>query len=242
MSGHSKWANIKRKKGIKDQEKAKIFTKLSRLITLAVIEGGKISDPEKNVKLRLIIEKAKENNIPKENIQRAIDRALSTDVANLKELVYEGFGPYGTVFVIVATTDNSNRTYNDVRNLLEKAGGKIGASGSVLHNFSHSSVALFDKMQHTEESIMKIAEEIEAIDIEQNDDSYIIYFPFEKLGYAQHELSQKPLQLEPIYRPLTTIVLATEDQESAIVSLVEAINELDDIQKVYANLGEDFNL
>lgn len=242
MSGHSKWANIKRKKGIKDQEKAKIFTKLSRLITLAVIEGGRISDPEKNVKLRLIVEKAKANNMPKENIQRAIDRALTTDASNLKELVYEGFGPHGVLFVIVATTDNSNRTYNDVRNILEKAGGKLGASGSVLHNFSHVSVAVFDGTQETEESTMAIADSLEATDIEQSDDSYIIYFPFEKLGFAQHSLGQKPTQLEAIYRPLTTAMLQSEDQESEIMSLVESIEQLDDIQKVYANLGDNFNI
>jgi YebC/PmpR family DNA-binding regulatory protein len=234
LSGHSKWANIKRKKGIKDQEKAKIFTKLSRLITLAVIEGGKIPDPEKNVKLRLIVEKAKANNMPKENIERAIDRAISTDVSSLKELVYEGFGPYGSMFVIVATTDNSNRTYNDIRTIIEKAGGKVGASGSVLYNFNRCSVAVYKKTEQTEESIMKIVDELEATDFEETEDEYVIYCAFEKLGSAK--------QLAPYYRPLTTISLDSEDQEGEIISLINNIEELDDVQNVYVNLKDYFNV
>src|SRR5690349_17049701 len=119
MSGHSKWSQIKRKKGVKDAQKGKIFSKLARLITLAVLEGGGITDPNANMKLRMAVEKAKKENMPKENMQRAIERGVSPGKDRLIEVFYEGFGPSGIALMIQATTDNTNRTLNEVRTILE---------------------------------------------------------------------------------------------------------------------------
>lgn len=142
MAGHSKWAQIKRKKGIKDQEKGTVFTKLSKLISLAVSEGASITDPERNIKLRLAIDKAKAQNMPKDTIERAIQKGRGLERDALKEVVYEGFGPDGTGFIVHATTDNSNRTYSEVRHAFDRNGGKIGVPGSLQYMF---------KIEHTPE-------------------------------------------------------------------------------------------
>src|SRR4051812_30449460 len=120
MSGHSKWANIKRKKEANDKVKGAVFGKLSRLITIAVTEGGGLPDPENNVKLRFAVEKARSENMPKENIQKAIEKGSGPNIQELKEVVYEGFGPGGVALLIVTTTDNSNRTHAEIRNVLER--------------------------------------------------------------------------------------------------------------------------
>src|SRR5438132_496161 len=131
MSGHSKWSKIKRQKEVTDKVKGAAFAKLSRIITLAVIEGGGIPDPVNNVRLRLSIEKAKALNMPKENITRAIEKGAGPHKLELKEVVYEAFAPHGISVIIVATTDNSNRTFAEIRTILERNGGKMGTQGSV---------------------------------------------------------------------------------------------------------------
>ena len=135
MAGHSKWKQIKHKKAANDQQRAKIFSKISKLITSAVIEGGGFSDPNINVKLRLAIDKAKNANMPKDNIARAIEKGSGPDRVHLKEVLYEGFGPHGVALVVHATTDNSNRTVVEVRSVIEKAGGKLCVQGSVAYLF-----------------------------------------------------------------------------------------------------------
>lgn len=135
MAGHSKWKQIKHKKAANDQQRAKIFSKISKLITSAVIEGGGFSDPNINVKLRLAIEKAKGANMPKDNIARAIEKGSGPDRVNLKEVIYEGFGPHGVALVIHATSDNTTRTVNEVRTVIDKEGGKLGVQGAVSYLF-----------------------------------------------------------------------------------------------------------
>lgn len=182
MSGHSKWSKIKREKQAKDKQKGNIFSKLSRLITLAVIEGGGITDPENNIKLRLAIEKAKNLNLPKENIERAIEKGTGPESQELKEVVYEAFGPEGVSLIILATTDNMNRTLSEIRNVLELHGGKLGTQGSVLHLFKKSGLSTFEVMP-----------------------------------YASVEISDK-------------------DVVKRVLGLVDAIENLDDVQKVFSNL------
>jgi len=235
VSGHSKWANIKRKKEANDERRGKIFTKLSRLITLAVVEGGGIPDPEKNVKLRLIIEKAKASNMPKENISRAVERATSNDAKNLKELIYEGFGVQGVSILIVCTTDNSNRSYNDVRSTLEKLGGKIGSPGSAIFNFQKCGIVIFNKTDVSEDELMQITENIEAFDIEEEEESYVIYFPFEKLGHLEKGIGNLKQQGEVYYRPLNSIKV-TQQQSEELMHISEVLEDLDDVQKVYMNV------
>jgi len=173
MAGHSKWKQIKHKKAANDQQRAKIFSKISKLITSAVIEGGGFSDPNINVKLRLAIDKAKNANMPKDNIARAIEKGSGPDRVHLKEVLYEGFGPHGVALVVHATTDNSNRTVVEVRSVIEKAGGKLGVQGSVSYLFqvSHNPELEFTPLFNVEitesavsEQIIKLLEQLEELD------------------------------------------------------------------------------
>lgn len=140
MSGHSKWSKIKREKEVKDKQKANIFSKLSRLISLAVIAGGGITNPENNVKLRLAIEKAKSLNLPKDNIDRAIEKGLGPDSQKLKEVIFEAFAPGGVVLVIMVATDNMHRTLSEIRNVVESYSGKLGNQGSVMYLFKKNNL------------------------------------------------------------------------------------------------------
>jgi YebC/PmpR family DNA-binding regulatory protein len=239
MSGHSKWANIKRKKGIKDQEKGKVFTKLSKLLTLSVLEGGGIADPEKNVRLRLMIEKAKANNMPKENIARAIDRAHSKESANLKEAVYEGFGLMGSSIIIVAATDNHNRTFNEVRVTLEKNSGKIGTPGSASYSFQKCGMVEIDKTAITEDSLMQFAEDIEAYDIESEGEQYTLYIPFEHIGRIKESLNDVSYRAEQYYRSQTSVKITDMAAAEAMVTLIDALENLDDVSHVFSNI--EFN-
>lgn len=173
MAGHSKWKQIKHKKAANDQEKAKIFSKLSKLITIGVVDGGGATDPTLNLKLRLAIDKARQANMPKDKIERAIEKGSGPDKNNLKEAIYEGFGPHGVALVIHATTDNSNRTVHEVRAIIEKHGGKLGSQGAVSYLFqvSHApeleytplfNVDIADK--DTSEKILSLLEALEAQD------------------------------------------------------------------------------
>ncbi len=238
MAGHSKWAQIKRKKQAKDQKRGKIFSKLSREITLAVIAGGGIPDPEKNVRLRMAVEKAKSLRMPKENIERAIQRAIGGGREALKEYFYEGFGPFGIALIVYATTDNNNRTLNEVRQILEKNGGKLAVQGAVKHIFKRCASAAFEKSRVEEEKVFEFADRLQAFDIEEDKDSYIVYFPFEKLGEAKEVLEE--MKIEGVHPELdykSEVLVKIEEPEKAkrVLSLVEELENLDDVQRVFAN-------
>lgn len=235
MSGHSKWSTIKRQKGINDQKRGQIFTKLSRAITLSVSEGGGITDPEKNVKLRLAIARAREENMPKDNIERAIERAKGPEASNLKEAVYEGFGRGGVSLMIVATTDNPNRTHSQIKTTLEKLGCKLGSVHSVAYLFEKCGIVVFDKKECDENALFSITEKLGALDVEDDGASYIVYIPFESLGTVAHlEGSIVPTTMDVFYRPTTTVSLNESDIQQT-GKLVEALEELDDVSKVYTN-------
>lgn len=227
MSGHSKWANIKRQKEVKDMARGNIFSKLSRAITLAVIEGGGITDPAGNVKLRLAIEKAKQFNMPKDNIQKAIDRGAGPSKNQLKEVIYEGFGPHGIVIIIQSTTDNPNRTLSEIRNVLEKHGGKLGNQGAVSYLFQKCSSIVIEKTKASQNQVFELAEKIDGFDIEENERSFTVYFPYENLGKAG--------EAEVDYKPTTLIKIENENKTKTILSLVEALEQLDDVQRVFTN-------
>src|SRR3990167_9111836 len=215
MSGHSKWSQIKRKKGLTDQKRGQIFSKMSRLITLSVKEGGGITDPEKNVKLRLAVTRAKSENMPKENIDRAISKASGGESGSVQEVLYEGFGPSGVSLVITGVTDNANRTHSEVKNLLEKNGGKIGTVGSVAYLFDKCGLIAFDKETTAEEAVFSFADKINAIDIESTGDSYIVYIPFDKLGLVPTFTSGlEPTLVEPYYRPKSPILVPDKTKNS----------------------------
>ncbi len=227
MSGHSKWANIKRKKEANDKVKGSVFSKMSRLITLAVLEGGGITDPEHNVKLRLAIEKAKQSNMPKDNISRAIEKGIGPNKELLKEVVYEVFAPGGTALLILATTDNPNRTLPEVRNVLERRGAKIGNQGSVSYLFQKCGMIVLKKEAAPEDKLLQFSEEAGALDIDQDSENYYVYIPFEKIGKVQGA--------EIDFRPLTKVKIEDETKAANMLSLIEALEELDDVQKVFGN-------
>jgi len=243
MSGHSKWANIKSKKGVKDKARGTLFSKLSRVITLAVLEGGGLTDPENNIKLRLAVEKAKEGNMPKENIQRAIERGIGPNKDQIKEVIYEGFGPGGAALILLTTTDSPNRTLTEIRNVMDRHGGKLGIQGSVNYLFKRCGLVIFEKNKVKEDDVFGFADKIKAFDIEEDKEQFSVYFPFENLGHIKEYL--KGIEASPAeidYKPLSYIKISEKEQATRIINLIEALEELDDVHKVFANfdIPEEF--
>jgi len=236
MSGHSKWANIKRKKEVTDKAKGAAFAKLSRLITLSVIEGGHEGNPDHNFKLRLTIEKARAMNMPKENIQRAIEKGTGEDKHSLKEVMYEGFAPHGVAILIHATTDNPNRTVNEIKNCFEQHGGKLGSLHSVAYLFRHCAKITFDRTENGEEYVFEFAQSLKAIDFDEDENSYYVYIPFELFGrIKEHLLKVKPRSTEILFKPQATVPQADEGEARRVGELVESLEELDDVHQVYSN-------
>lgn len=237
MSGHSKWANIKHKKEANDKVKGSIFAKLSRLITLAVIEGGSIPNPDNNFRLRLVIEKAKSVNMPKENIERAIEKGYGPNKSQLKECVYEAFGPYGSHMIITASSDNPTRTVNEIKSKLEQFQGKLGTQGSVMYLFKKVGVVIFDKLICKEDAVFEFAQNINAIDIENNEASYTVYVSFSQLGNIKEKMNDLvSVSIEVEYKPDTYVDLLEEKELLKIKSMIESLEQLDDIHDVYINI------
>ena len=237
MSGHSKWANIKRKKEANDKVKGNVFGKMSKIITLAVLEGGGMTDPDHNVKLRLAIEKAKSANMPKENIQRAIEKGTGPDKSQLKEIIYEGFAPGGVSLIILTTSDNHNRTLTEVRNIMEKHEGKLGAAGAVGYLFKKCSLIIFSKQEVQEEAAFEAAEHLQAFDIDQDDTHFYVWFPYENLGHIKDKLGDiKYESAEVDFKPQSIIELNDPAKMQKVENLINLLEELDDVHKVFANL------
>ena len=237
MSGHSKWANIKRKKGVNDKIKGNVFGKMSRLITMSVTENGGLTNPDDNVRLRLAIEKAKSFNMPKENIERAIDKAVGPEKSQLKEVVYEGFAPYGVSLIILATTDSQNRTLSEVRNVLERHNSKLGSSGSVGYLFKKCALIIFEKTVVNQEKILEIGDLLEAFDIDEDDSRFSVYFPFENLGHIKDKIKDIVyVSAEIDYKPQSSILIEDEKKLHIINDIIEALEVLDDVQTVFTNI------
>lgn len=236
MSGHSKWANIKRQKQAADLKRGQIFSKLSRLITLAVVQGGGITDPEYNVKLRLAIEKAKQANMPKENIKRAIERGVGPEKDQLKELIYEALGPENVGLLILATTDNPNRTRTQIREILEKNGGKLVDSGAVNYLFTRCGLVIFSKNKISEEKVFDFASKADALDIDEDKDNFYVYLPFENLGKIKEFLGDLVYETAEIdFKPNSLISIENPEKAKQILNLVDLLEGLDDVQKVFGN-------
>ena len=237
MSGHSKWANIKRKKEAQDKQKGKIFGKMSRLITIAIIEGGGITNPDSNIRLRLAIDKAKQENMPKGNIERAIEKGTGPIKDWLKEVVYEAFGPHGSVFLILSTTDNGKRTLSEVRNTLERNTGKLGNYGSVSYQFRKCASIIFPIKDNKEDDILSFSEKISAFDIDEDESCYKVFFPYEQLGHVKTFTDNLIFEAPEIdYLPLTKIKLINHDEVQKVFNIIEALEELDDVHKVFTNI------
>lgn len=236
MSGHSKWATIKHKKAKTDQERGKIFTKLVREITSAVKQGG--ADQNGNARLRLAIEKAHQNNVPADNIKRAIDKAAGGgEGASLDEIIYEGYGPAGVAVMVECMTDNRNRTVSEIRNLFSRHGGNMGDSGCVSWMFNKRGIISFDKAKVNEEELSLEAIELGAEDIEVETHAIHVITKPEEMEKVRDGLKSKgyvSASAEITMLAKTTVPLDKDAAQKA-VGLVSALEEHDDVQNVYAN-------
>ena len=236
MSGHSKWSTIKRKKGAVDAKRGKIFTKLIREIATAARIGG--GDVDANPRLRLACEKARSSNMPKDNITRAIAKGTEGGVGEAyEEAVYEGYGPGGVAVYLEVLTDNKNRTVGDVRHILTKHGGNLGATGCVGYLFEKRGVLAFDRSAIDADRLYEVALEAGADDVIESDDTLdVIVAPsgFEALKGGLLAAGFEPSRAEIGLEPSTTVSLEGDDAET-MLRLADALEDLDDVQNVYAN-------
>jgi YebC/PmpR family DNA-binding regulatory protein len=235
MAGHSHWAGIKHKKGRADKERAKIFSKLSREITVAAKLGDK--DPDMNPRLRTAIQAAKQANMPKDNISRAISKSEMSGDKNYESLRYEGFGPSNVALIIETLTDNKNRSASSIRTVLQKNGGRLGESGSTTHMFSNCGVIHVDKKKIKEEEIFEIAINAGAKDCLSLGEIFEIITEKEDFYKVKTELENKIeiLNYSSVeWRPLNYINLGKEQSEQ-IADVLNALEELDDVQNIFTN-------
>ena len=240
MSGHSKWAKIHRKKGLLDAARGKVFQKLAKEIMVAA-KGGS-PDPSQNAALRLAVDKAKAQNMPKDNIQKAIEKATGgTDGANYENVRYEGYGHGGVAFMVDCLTDNRNRTASMVRSAFTKACGNLGTDGSVCYMFERRGSIVIPG-EYDEDTMMMAALDAGAMDFEKVEDTYLIttdQSTFTAVKDALEEADVKEfLQCELTYIPNMEVELDDEGKEK-VEKLVETLEDLDDVQDVYYNLKED---
>lgn len=238
MSGHSKWATIHRKKGLLDAERGKIFQKIAK--ELYVAAKGTNGDPNDNPGLRLVVEKAKSNNMPKDNIQKAIDKAVkSTGGEDYESVRYEGYGPNGVAFMVDCLTDNRNRTAMLVRSTFTKRGGNLGTDGSVSYMFERKGVIVIDKTLD-EDTVMMTALDNGADDVVTNDDSYEIYTTpdaFLKVKTSLEELGVTNFLTSEITYVANNLVELDEEATEKVLALSDALDEIEDVQNVYHNLS-----
>jgi len=235
MAGHSKFKNIMHRKGAQDKKRAGMFSKLSREITVAAKSG--MPDPDMNPRLRAAISAAKAQSMPKDNIQRSVDKAARGDAETYEEIRYEGFGPGGVSLIIEALTDNRNRTATNVRTAVSKNGGNLGASGSVSHGFDRVGLINYPATAGSAEKVFEAALDAGAEDVSSSDDGHEIWT---EIG-ALHEVAKA---LEPVlgeyegaklaWRPQTSIDV-TEDDAVTLLKLIDALDEDDDVQQVWGN-------
>ncbi len=240
MSGHSKWATIHRKKGLLDQQRGKVFQKLAKEIMVAA-KGGS-PDPQQNAALRLVVDKAKAQNMPKDNIQKAIDKAVGAgDSANFESIRYEGYGHGGVAFMVDCLTDNRNRTASQVRSSFTKAGGNLGTDGSVSYMFERRGSIVIPS-DYDEDTMMMTALDAGALDFERVEDTYVITTEqgsFTAVRDALEDAGVKEfMECELTYVPNMEVTLDEEGAEK-VHNLVDTLEDLDDVQDVYYNLKED---
>lgn len=237
MSGHSKWANIKNKKAKMDAQKGKIYTRFSKLIIVAVREGG--PDPNSNSKLKDVIEKAKQVNMPNENIERAIKRATGElSGADYEEIMYEGYGPSGVAILVDATTDNRNRTAGEMRHIFDKHGGNLGETGCVAWMFEKKGLIIIEKDDSTDvEEIMMLAIDAGAEDVDEQEDSIEVTTSVENFAAVKDAFEKNGIKIfsaDLTYIPKTTLSLPESECEK-VERLIEALEDHDDVQNVYTN-------
>ena len=235
MAGHSQFKNIMHKKGKQDAIRSKLFSKLAREITVAARMG--LSDPAMNARLRAAVIDARAENMPKDNIERAIKKASGADGENYDEVRYEGYAPGGVAIIVEALTDNRNRTAGEVRSNFAKAGGALAETGAVSFMFDRVGLVVFDKFVATDDAMLEAAIEAGADDVVSGPDGHEVITSVESLRDAQKTLEAKfgePRKASIVWRPQNTIAVDDESGEK-ILRLVDALEENDDVQNVYAN-------
>lgn len=237
MSGHSKWSKVKHQKAVTDSVKAKEFTKAVRAITIAVHEGGGVTDPIGNFKLRLAIENARAVNMPKDNIDRAIERAGGIGGRGIETILYEGFGPKGVAILIESVTDNRQRTVSVVRNALEKHGGHLGPPGSVHYLFDAVGIIVVPKEGTAYDTLLEMAINAGARDCIEEADGYVLFTESSLLFSVKSAVEEKGVTVihaDVVYQPKMTMPM--EDAHKAVLEgLVETLEDSDDVQRVFTN-------
>ena len=235
MAGHSHWAGIKHKKGKADKQRSKIFSKLSKEITVAAKLGDK--DPAMNPRLRSAIQAARSANMPKDNIERAIDKSSTNTELNFENLRYEGFGPEKVAVIVETLTDNKNRTASKIRTIFQKAGGNLGTQGSASHNFKQLGVIKIDKKEITDEQIFELAIDAGADECKSNSDIHEIQCSTNEIYNVKKELEKKVsnfVSTEIEWIPTNSVEISKEKNEN-LIDFFESLEEDDDVQNVYSN-------
>ncbi|MBQ2545396.1 MAG: YebC/PmpR family DNA-binding transcriptional regulator [Clostridia bacterium] len=239
MSGHSKWNNIKNKKEKTDAQKGKVFTKIGKEIAICVREGG--GDPNTNGKLRELIAKAKANNVPNDNIDRAIKKAMGAEAVQYEEITYEGYGPSGVAVIVETATDSRNRTASEVRHYFDKYGGNLGATGCVSYMFDDKGVIVLlkeDNEDADEDALMEAALEAGAEDFAATDETFEITTEVDDLYAVRDELEKLGYKIESAEEdkiPQTYVTLTDEDDIKNMNKLIEMLEDFDDVQEIYHN-------
>ncbi len=239
MSGHSKWSTIKRTKGVKDAARGAVFTKLGNAIAIAARSG---TDPETNFALRLAMDKAKAANMPAANIQRAIDRIKEKGAADLTEVMYEGYGPGGVAILVEVATDNINRTYPEVRLAFSKHGGNIAEKGAVAFQFDHKGMI---RVTASGDDFMLTALDAGAEDVQDEDGESVVYTAPTDLARVRDGLKAQGFTIteaELTYVPNNTIEITDKDTAGKIMRLMDALDDVDDVQNTHVNFDIDESL
>ena len=237
MSGHSKWASIKHSKGKADKQRSKIFSKLSKEISVAAKLGDK--EPDMNPRLRSAIQAARSANMPKDNIERAIDKSSINTETNFENLRYEGFGPNKIAVIVETLTDNKNRTASNIRNIFQKSGGNLGTQGSASHNFNQLGVIKIDKKEISDEKIFELAIESGADECISSDNFHEIQCPMNEIYNVKKNLEKiiaNFVSTEIEWLPLNSVDLEKDKIEAAI-EFLETLEDDEDVQNVYSNIN-----
>ena len=237
MSGHSKWASIKHSKGKADKQRSKVFSKLSKEISVAAKLGDK--DPAMNPRLRSAIQAARSANMPKDNIERAIDKSSANNENNFENLRYEGFGPDKIAVIVEALTDNKNRTASNIRTIFQKSGGNLGTQGSASHNFNQLGIIKIDKKEISDEQIFELAIESGADECISHEDFHEIQCPMNEIYNVKKNLEKTIanfISTEIEWVPLNSVDVEKDKMESAI-EFLETLEDDDDVKNVYSNIN-----
>ncbi len=235
MAGHSHWAGIKHKKGKADKLRSKIFSKLSKEITVAAKLGDK--DPSMNPRLRSAIQAARSANMPKDNIERAINKSSMNAELNFESLRYEGFGPEKVAVIVEALTDNKNRTASKIRTIFQKAGGSLGTQGSASHNFIQLGIIKIDKKEVSDERILELAIEAGANECISSDNLHEIHCPVSEIYNVKKELEKEInnfISTEIEWVPLNSVKISKEKNQD-LINFFETLEDDDDVQNIYSN-------